>query len=222
MNSGSLRLCVGALFIVLWAGCYPGEIDSASQTDVVLTFHAPGADFGVNNTFSMPDSIVDLSVAAGGSSSFDHQYDAAILSKIAAEFVAKGYTRITSPATRADAVVLVSGVAIDNYSAWTGYPWWGYWGWWGWGPYGYSQSNSASSQWYYPWAPVVVTSYKSGTIFISLIDPDVPPASGTGTATTIWAAALNGMLEGTNSDILARINTNIVQAFAQSSYLSTQ
>jgi hypothetical protein len=221
MNSGSLRLCVGALFIVLWAGCYPGEIDSASQTDVVLTFHAPGADFGVNNTFSMPNTIVDLGVAAGGGSTFDHQYDAQILSKIAQQFVSMGYTRVDST-VKADAVVLVSGVTIDNYSAWTGYPWWGYWGWWGWGPYGYSQSNSATSQWYYPWAPVVVTSYKSGTIFISLIDPDVAPPSGSGTATTIWAAALNGMLEGTNSDILARINTNIVQAFAQSSYLSTQ
>jgi hypothetical protein len=169
----------------------------------------------------MPDSIVDISVVAGGSSSFDHQYDAAILAKIQQEFESMGYTRETDTTVRADAVVLVSGVTIDNYQAWGGYPWWGYWGWWGWGPYGYS-SASAGSQWYYPWSPVVVTSYKSGTIFISLIDPDVAPPSGTGTATTIWAAALNGMLEGTNSDILARINTNIVQAFAQSSYLSTQ
>src|SRR5262245_58121182 len=59
MNFGALRLGVGALFLVLWTGCYPGEIDSASQTDVVLTFHAPNADFTVNSTLSMPDSIVD-------------------------------------------------------------------------------------------------------------------------------------------------------------------
>jgi hypothetical protein len=66
-----------------------------------------------------------------------------------------------------------------------------------------------------------VTSYKSGTIFISLVDPDVPPATA-GNVSTIWAAALNGMLEGTNSEILARINQNITQAFVQSPYLSTQ
>ena len=87
------------------------------------------------------------------------------------------------------------------------------------GPYGYSAASSLT--WYYPWAPVVVTSYKSGTIFISLVDPDVPPPQA-GQATSIWGAALNGMLEGTNTEILARINQNIDQAFLQSPYLSTQ
>jgi hypothetical protein len=64
-----------------------------------------------------------------------------------------------------------------------------------------------------------VTSYKSGTLFINLVDPDVtPPAAGQ--ATSIWGAALNGMLEGTNSEILSRINNSITQAFVQSPYLS--
>ena len=67
----------------------------------------------------------------------------------------------------------------------------------------------------------MVTSYKSGTIFISLVDPDVPPPQ-VGQVTSIWGAALNGMLEGSNSEILARINANITQAFVQSPYLSTQ
>jgi len=222
MNPGGMRLCVGALLAAAWvgAGCYPGEIDSASQTDVVLTFHAPNADFQINNTFSMPDSIVDIGVAGGSGSTFDHQYDAQILAKIQANFESMGYTRVNPATDTADAVVLVSGITIDNYSAWTAYPWWPYWGWWGyWGSYGYSQG--ASGNWYYPWAPVVVTSYKSGTIFISLVDPDVPPPQS-GQVSTIWAAALNGMIEGTNSEILARINANITQAFVQSPYLSTQ
>jgi hypothetical protein len=220
MKSGAVRFCVGALFVVLWVGCYPGEIDSASQTDVVLTFHAPNADFKANNTFSMPDSIVDIGVAGGGSSTFDHQYDSLILARIEANFVSMGYTKVNPATDTADAVVLVSGITVDNYQAWAGYPWWPYWGWWGyWGSYGYSQG--ASGNWYYPWSPVVVTSYKSGTIFISLVDPDVPPPTA-GNVSTIWAAALNGMLEGTNSEILARINQNITQAFVQSPYLSTQ
>lgn len=217
MNSGGLRLWIGALGVVLWVAtaCYPGEIDSASQTDVVLTFHAQGADFAANNTLSMPDSIVDIGVAAGGVSSFDHQYDAQILAKIQANFESMGYTFVDPP-TQPNAIVLVSGVAVDNYSAWAAYPWWGYWGWWGgWAPYSYSPSSS----WYYPWTPVVVTSYKSGTLFINLVDPDVtPPAAGQ--ATSLWGAALNGMLEGTNSEILSRINNSITQAFVQSPYLS--
>ena len=222
MKSGGLRFCVGALFVVLWAGCYPGEIDSASQTDVVLTFHKTDADFKVNNTLSMPDSIVDISKAAGASSSLDHQYDAQILAKIQQQFVAIGYTFVNPATTKPDAVVLVAGITVDNYQAWAGYPWWGYWGWWGsWGYWSYSASSAGSSSWYYPWSPVVVTSYKSGTLFINLVDPDIPPPQA-GQAVSIWGAALNGMLEGTSTEILQRITTNITQAFAQSPYLSTQ
>jgi hypothetical protein len=221
MKSGGLRLCVGALFIVLWAACYPGEIDSTSQTDIVLTFHKKDADFKVNNTLSLPDSIVDIG-AVGGSSTFDHQYDAQILAKIQQEFVSKGYTFVDPTATQPDAVVLVAGITVDNYQAWAGYPWWGYWGWWGsWGYWGYTASSAGSSSWYYPWSPVVVTSYKSGTLFINLLDPDLTPPSP-GQAVSIWGAALNGMLEGTNTEILSRISNNITQAFAQSPYLSTQ
>ena len=222
MKSGALRFCVGALLLCAGAACYPGEIDSASQTDIVLTFHKKDADFKVNNTLSMPDSIVDIGAAAGGSSSFDHQYDAQILAKVQQEFQAMGYTFVDPATTQPDAVVMVAGITVDNYQAWGGYPWWGYWGWWGsWGYWGYSSSNTVGSTWYYPWTPVVVTSYKSGTIFINLVDPDLTPPQP-GQAVSIWGAALNGMLEGTNTEILQRISNNITQAFAQSTYLSTQ
>lgn len=216
MNSGALRLGVGALVVLLWTGCYPGEINSASQTDVVITFHAAGADFTANNTLAMPDTIIDIGVAAGGGSTMDHQYDAQILGRIQQEFEGLGYTFVDPATTPPNAVVVVAGVAIDNYQAWAGYPWWGYWGWWPYWPAGYG----AGSNWYYPWAPVVVTSYKSGTLFINLVDPDVPPPNA-GDLTSLWGAALNGMLEGSNSEILARISTNISQAFEQSPYLRT-
>lgn len=217
MNSGALRLCVGALCVLLWTGCYPGEINSASQTDVVITFHAPNANFTVNNTLVMPDSIVDIGVIGGSGGTFDHQYDAQILARIQTNFESMGYTFVDTAVAQPDAVVLVSGITIDNYQAWAGYPWWPYWGWWGyWGTWGYSAASDP--QWYYPWSPVVVTSYKSGTIFISLVDPDTAVS---GDPTTTWAAALNGMLEGTNTEILTRINNNITQAFVQSPYLRT-
>jgi hypothetical protein len=51
-----------------------------------------------------------------------------------------------------------------------------------------------------------------------MIDPDIPPPEQ-GDAVSIWSAALNGMLEGTNTEILARIANNITQAFDQSPYL---
>src|SRR5437879_12557023 len=65
MKSGGLRFCVGALFVVLWAGCYPGEIDSASQTDVVLTFQSICDDFEVKCTLTLTELIVDNDTDTG-------------------------------------------------------------------------------------------------------------------------------------------------------------
>jgi hypothetical protein len=198
------------------AACYPGEIDSAAQTDLVVTFHDDAANFQANATFDIPDSIVDIGVAGGASSTLDHTYDTQILDKIAAEMVAAGYTRVNGTVIQPDVVVVVSAITVENYYYYTpGYPWYPYWGWWG----GWSAGYSASSNWYYPWYPVYSTNFKSGTIFITMIDPDIPPPEA-GDAVSIWSAALNGMLEGTNTEILSRIGNNISQAFAQSPYLN--
>jgi uncharacterized protein DUF4136 len=200
------------------AACYPGEIDSAAQTDLVVTFHQEGADFQANGTFDIPDSIVDIGVAAGGSSTLNHAYDDQIIAKVAAEMTAMGYTRVNATTTRPDVIVVVSAITVENYSYYVpGYPWYPYWGWWGGWPAGYG----AGSNWYYPWYPVYTTEFTSGTLFLTMIDPDVPPPEA-GDAVSIWSAALNGMLEGTNTEILTRISNNISQAFAQSPYLRVQ
>jgi uncharacterized protein DUF4136 len=220
MQRVGLRFCVGILVGALAAGCYPGGLETVSQTDLVATFFQKGVDFTAKNTYNMPDSIVDVGVAAGASSTLDHKYDAQILAKIRSGLQAMGYTRVTT--TKPDVVVIVSAIKVDNYSAWVGYPWWPYWGWWGgWDAYWPCCSAASSPSWYYPWSPVVVTGYTSGSLFINMIDPAaVTPEPNQ--ALSIWAAAINGMLEGTDAEILARINTNIDQAFAQSPYLRTQ
>jgi hypothetical protein len=198
------------------AACYPGEIDSAAQTDLVVTFHREGFDFQSNQTFSMPDSIVDISVAAGADTSLNHDHDTEILARVEQELTDLGYTRVDTT-VRADVVVLVSGITVENTAYYTpGYPWWPYWGWWGgWGPY---SSYGVGSTWYYPWYPVYTTNFTSGSLFITMIDPDIPADSGQGVA--IWSGVINGMLEGTDPEILARINNSITQAFVQSPYLA--
>jgi Domain of unknown function (DUF4136) len=211
----------GALFgcSLGMAACYPGEIDSAAQTDLVVTFHKDDADFQANLTFDIPDSIVDVSAAAGGSSTLNHTYDAQILAKIAQSLEAMGYTRVDATSVQPDAIVLVSAITVENTAYYTpGYPWYPYWGWWGgWGPYSYG----AGSTWYYPWYPVYTTNFTSGSLFVTMIDPDVPaPDSDQGVA--IWSGIINGMLEGTDAEILARINNSISQAFVQSPYLRIQ
>ena len=198
--------------------CYPGEIDSAAQTDLVVTFHQEGADFQANGPFAIPDSIVDIGVAAGGSSTMDHQYDTQILAKIAQELTALGYTQIFDTTVQADVIVAVSAITVENYSYYVpGYPAGCYYCWWGGWPLGYG----AGTNWYYPWYPVYTTNFTSGTLFITMLDPDVPPPEA-GDIVSIWSAAINGMLEGTNQEILARISNNISQAFDQSPYLAIQ
>jgi hypothetical protein len=201
------------LFGALSAGCYPGEIDTAAQTDIVATFHMEGADYTANHTYDMPDSVV----AVGGLDTLDHSHDAAVLAKVAAEMAAMGYTRVDATVTKPDVVILVSAISVDNYDVWYSYPWWPYWGWWGgwdgYWPYG------VNSTYYYPWYPVTVTGYTTGSLFIQMIDPDVVPIDST-QATPIWLAAINGLLEGTQ--IGTRVDNSITQAFAQSPYLHTQ
>jgi hypothetical protein len=205
---------VGCLLGV--AACYPGEIDTVAQTDLVVTFHADGVDFQANATFAIPDSIVDIGVAVGADSTMDHQYDAQILARIAQELTAMGYTQITDTTVLADVIVAVSAITVENYSYYVpGYPAGCYYCWWGGWPLGYG----AGTNWYYPWYPVYSTEFTSGTLFITMLDTDLPPPEA-GDLVGIWSAAINGMLEGTNTEILARISNNIGQAFDQSPYLA--
>jgi uncharacterized protein DUF4136 len=198
------------------AACYPGEIDSVAQTDLVVTFHQEGFDFQSNLTFDMPDTIVDVSVDSGGNSLLNYSHQGEILAKIQQSLEAMGYTRVDATSVRPDVVVLVSAVGVENYVYYS-YPWWPYWGWWGgwYGPWGYG----ANSTYYYPWYPVYTTNFTSGSLFITMVDPDVP-APDPAQANAIWSGVINGMLEGTDSEILARINRNISQAFLQSPYLA--
>ena len=119
MQTRYALLC--ALFGAFSVGCYPGEIQTAAQTDLVATFHKKDADFKANKTFAMPDSIVDIGVAAGHDTSFNHAHDAEILAKVAGEFVALGYTRVdlTNPPTiKPNAVVLVPQYILTERLGW--------------------------------------------------------------------------------------------------------
>jgi len=217
LRSVSNRLAV-AVMAAGFLSCHPGGVEDPSQTDVVLTFHMNGANFAANKTFAMPDSVVDISVAAGHDTSLNHTFDHQVLTDVAQQLQAVGYTRV-GVGTKPDMVVLVAGSSTD-FNAYAYVPWWPWWGWWpGWGgywPYG------PSSTYYYPWVPVSVN-YTSGSIFIFMLDPDVPPPPPTtGQATVIWSATINGLLEGSDASIAQRIDAAIAQAFAQSPYLSAQ
>src|SRR5262245_32656105 len=105
----------GALFgcVLGGAACYPGEIDTAAQTDLVVTFHADGADFQANATFDIPDTIIDIGVAAGGASTLDHAYDDQIVAKVVQQLTNMGYTRVDATSVQPDMVVVLSAITVE-------------------------------------------------------------------------------------------------------------
>jgi hypothetical protein len=204
-----LLYCVLALMavaIMILAGCYPGEVESVAELDLVTTLYDKNADFAALTTYFMPDTIIHVCDNPEADrtcpSELKRLYDAQILSRIRQNLENMGFTPATDPQL-ANVLVAVAASASD-YVGYTYYGWWGgYPGYPGWG-------------WYYPYYPVPYE-FTTGTIYIGMIDPDnadnVNQQLG-----AVWLAAINGLLgEGGNPQ--TRITTTIDQAFEQSSYL---
>ena len=150
----------------------------------------------------MPDKIVKITgeLQTGGTPEFMNlNYSNQIYSRIRANMSALGYSEVTDT-TKADFFILPAALEVTNVS----YSYWGdYYGWY----YGYG--------YYYPYP--VVTSYTTGTVMINLVERNT--SSPTNKNMVPWIALINGLLEGTSTDYLTRINTTVDQAFKQSDYL---
>ena len=83
----------------------------------------------------------------------------------------------------------------------------GYWCWYN--PY------YCGGGWYYPYP--VATSYTSGTLVMTMVDPNMESADGRVRA--IWTGAINGLLSDVYSS--SRVENGVNQAFKQSPYLKT-
>jgi len=184
-------------FSLVLTSCYPGDPISASDTDVVTTFRNATVDFSTKMTYSMPDSVIYITIdgpAAGDTPALDQQ----ILSAIKRNMEQVGYAPESNP-DQAD-VLIVPLATSKEWVAGGCYPW--YYGWWY--PYpGYC----------YP----VAYSYQTGTILIIMVDPE--HANDDSTEDALWIAGINGLLSSSSS-AAARIDRDIDQAFKQSPYLS--
>lgn len=203
-------LALGALGTLSLAACWPGDVTSLAQLDLVVTVHDSSANFR-NMTYVLPDSVVEVDLGSENQIPLDRSFDDQILADVAAQMDAKGYTRVsTQEATNngADYVVLVEASAHTVTSYYAVYPWCGGWGWWGgWGWYGGCYPG------YYPPA-VGSTTYESGTIFVNLIDAcdqDMRRCK------RIWIGALNGVLASNPTG--QRITSGIQRMYDQSPYL---
>jgi len=208
--------------IALSAGlgaCYPGDISSVEETDVVLTVHSQN-DFSAFSTYAMPDTVVDVCENADDPEcedalDIDHGYDDEILAQIAARMQGYGYQRVPIDEVDAnnlpDLFLIVSVSATERTTTTVWWPWWGWGGWWpGWGP---------------GWGPgypgVSVTRWNQGTLEMTLIDPkDTDPDQEI--FNIQWDATLSGVLSRADAPIdTNRIDRGIQQAFDQSTYLNT-
>lgn len=200
--------------------CYPGNNDvEVKDLDVTLSFYDETTNFSDFNTYSLPDSVVVLDQLSNQNGT--GKFDSEILARVKTNLEGLGYVEETDPENNVpDVLVLVSKVLNNNVEAYQYYNWWDYYGWypyWGAYPYGYGSGWSP----YYPWGGgTVVYSYKTGTVLIEMIDVAASNEAAK-EIPTVWAGAINGLVEGSDSEINARINTTIDQVFDQSPYLKT-
>ena len=214
-NRNRVRLLVAAAALVCGvAACYPGGISSVGEADLVLTFFDSTANFSGIGTYVMPDTIVRFD-DEGSTGEANATIDAEILDAVAAELMALGYQRLDENSATPPDVVVLLGVNRTDVAYWVPGGWWGYWGYYpgwggwypGWGP-GYGPG--------YPWGPGYGGVRSTGTLLITMLDGD--GTTGVEIA-AIWAGAINGLIQGSDAAISARLRGLISQAFRQSPYL---
>ncbi len=185
------------------AGCYPGGAEFVDELDLVLTSHEETYNFGTPSTFALPDQIPKITGSLVEGEPIEYlEADQAnlILAQIRTNMEDRGYEEVADQAD-ADLVILPSTLSNTTVVVYCDY-WGGYWGWY-WPYYGGC---------YYPSG----YAYTTGSVLIQIVDNDQ-----TTPTVNVWGAVINGLLQGSDASIEARVQKGIDQAFAQSTYLKT-
>jgi hypothetical protein len=202
------------LFIFLLAGwfaqfmisCYPEGADSIQDYDIAMTNYDKSADFKTFSTFAIADTIVYFS--NDKETSLSHEFDDQIVELVTRNFIEKGYS-VVDTSENPSFVVTISAFSNINYAYYVDNwynNWSWYWGWWG-----------APFNPYYPWYPVSVYSYRTGSVVIDMVST-APRTDGK--ANVVWTGIADGLLQGSSTSILNRLDKQINQCFIQSPYLS--
>lgn len=214
MPRGRSRSALGWLVVAatIAAACYPYDVTSTSQLDVVATAHDSSKNFGAVQTYVLLDSVVHVVIDSSNAIEIGREHDALIIDKIEENLQALGWSGVRYkegdplPPNVPDVALLVSATASRSTTVW--YPWNPWWGWypgWGWGcvtcwpGYGYP----------------VVTQTDAGTLAMNMIETATTAPNDT--VPVVWIGALRGVLSGGGS--ATRLTNGINQAFNQSPYL---
>lgn len=195
------------LFILFGFGCYPGGPEYVDELDVVYTNYDESFNFVDTYTYSLPPGVIDINerVSANDPPEFiDDEFGNAILNEVRANMNALGWTEVDED-ENPDIIMLASAFSTSTYYYYDpGWWWWYYPGYapgWGWGYPGYF--------------PGYVTGYTTGTVLIQMTDPN---AISGDEVPVVWTCAFNGLLQGSDANIISRIESNIDQAFTHNPF----
>jgi len=191
--------------------CYPDYGLTTSDYDTVITVFDNTANFK-KPTYAMPDTIVHFVEEGTPEDEIDRSKDGLILSTIVSNMASLGYERVAVDTTEdAPGFVMLVGVTVTENYVRAYYPGWGYWGGWGWwGGY---------PGWGYPGGSVTYN-YTTGTIFMSMLDPDRDNIIDGDKFGAVWLVRINGVVSNSSSiNTSSRITQRINDAFEQSPYL---
>lgn len=190
-------------FAAMLLGCYPDGADYTEELDIVYSNYDETYDFQSKGTYAMPDEIVLLTGDEDDPVDYiQDQYALPILDQIEENMTALGWTRVDVDANP-DVELLPASWSTTTLF----YSGGGYWCWWN--PY------YCGGWWYYPYP--VVSGYTSGTLVMTMVDPNMESADGRRRA--VWTGAINGLLSDVYS--FGRVQKGVDQAFKQSPYLQT-
>ena len=205
---------------VLIISCYPDGPASPEDLDLVGTMYDDQYNFGEVVTFSLPDTIVHI-VDDENEDDMDRTHDELIIGRVRDHMTTLGYMEEPLDTLNpADVVLLISAVSSTSSGIYydPGW-WWGSWGWWpGWGGYPGYPGWGPGWGYGYPWGYPIYYNYSTGTLFITMVDPDETDLDEE-TIAVPWMAALNALLTGGKESAEQRITDSIDQAFKQSPYL---
>ena len=205
---------------VCMISCYPNGPSSPEDMDLVGTSYDKDFDFSAATSFSLPDTIVHI-VANGEQDNLGRDFDSLIITRVRDQMISNGYKEEPLDTLNpADVVLLISAMSSSNSGLFFDPAWmWGYWGWWpGWN--GYPGAPVWGPGWGmgFPAGVPIYIDYATGTLFITMLDPENSDI-GEKTIAVPWLAALNSLLSGSSQDLERRITESIDQAFKQSPYL---
>ena len=224
-----LLLLAGAIMAGFISGCSsPPPSEARLNDSIVLTKHAPKADFSAYHTFFIRPEIRVLA-EEGTTDPIEDRYAEPLLAETIEQLIARGYQQVN---VKADAELAVELLYLRSVNtAVTCYSWWDpyYWGYpaWGYYPYYGGCTNAA---------------WRAGTLATMIVDltpaQQAPGNGGEGGApdgeegaagagpgqkllSTIWFSGVYGVENDYTESIVERARQGIEQAFAQSPYLVT-